>query len=80
MRRIVRPHIQPHQTIVRVAKPNVKKIPIQGEKCHASVLVQQRNDFRVFHAKHGDIPPDEPEGNTPTYQQWQLVFRKIFVQ
>ena len=65
MRCIIRPHIQPRQTIGRVTQGGIKKIPVQGEKCHAAMLVQQRNNVRVFHPKPGNVSSDEPERNAP---------------
>ncbi len=67
MRSIIRPHIQPHQTIGRVTQRAIKKIPIQGEKCHTSMLVQQRNDVGVFHPAPREVLPDAPERNVPLF-------------
>ncbi len=65
VRRINRPHIQPHQTIGWVTQRGVKKIPVQGEECHTAMLVQQRNDVSVFHAEPRNVMPDAPERNVP---------------
>ena len=66
---VVRPHIQPNQTICRMTQRGIEEIPIQGKERHAALPMQQWNDVGVFHAESGDVLPDEPEGNVPLLQQ-----------
>src|SRR5262245_37389316 len=48
MRRIIRPDIQPNDTIRRVAKCGVEKVPVLSKECHATKAMQQWNNIGVL--------------------------------
>ena len=79
-RRIIRANMKPDDTVTRVAIVRLEEVLILGEESNASEFVQKREYVVIFYAQPTQITANPTESNSPSTQNWVLIFREVLVQ
>jgi hypothetical protein len=72
--------IEVDQTIPFMAQATIVEITIEGEKCRPVQLMQQRNQFVVFHALPPNVLANLPESDALRPQEDALTLGDVFIQ
>ena len=72
--------IKVDQTIPFMTQATVVEIAIERKECRSVQLMQQGQDFVVFHALPAKILSNLPNRDTPAPQQRSLALWDIFIQ
>jgi hypothetical protein len=65
---VIRPRVQPNQTVGRMHQRAVEESLVQGEKRGATMTVQEWDNVRVLHPESGELSTDLTEGDVPLLQ------------